>query len=463
LLWLRAVIALLLAFPNVNHPTGSPSMSDVRRFALVTGASSKIGAACAEYFASCGYDLILAAPREVQIDTIARRIQKTEGRQVDTYAVGLSSSAGLSAIAQLLGERDDIDVFVNNTCLGEPKGMASINADATENLTSISMLACTQLSHAALAGFRRRGHGTLVNIAACVSSNAPTAVAGENASNAYVEAFSSALQLEYANSGIVVKTVSSRSLCTEFCEASEGNSRLCPEILFRSADETVGNRMLAVQRKQADKLLREGALPQQVDAVVRNFGLSIGPFAMRDLIGIDTSWRSRSGNDEVSRIEESLCEAGRLGLTVGRGYYLYEPDSWSPLPDSEVEKLILETCDRLDIKRRTITDDEILDRILYPMINEGARILEEGFVTCAEDIDAIWRQGYGWPVSWSGPMHYADDIDLAIVFERLSYMAATDSDASLRPAALLRKLALSGRTFSSHLVANPPELAASSS
>ncbi len=97
------------------------------------------------------------------------------------------------------------------------------------------------------------------------------------------------------------------------------------------------------------------------------------------------------------------------------------------------------------------------------MINEGARILEEGFVACAEDIDAIWRQGYGWPVSRGGPMHYADDIDLAVVFERLLYMAAIDGDASLRPAALLRKLALSGQTFSSHRAANPLELAASSS
>ncbi len=438
-------------------------MSDVRRFALVTGASSRIGAACAEHFAGCGYDLLLVAPREVRLDTIARRIQKAEGRQVDTYVADLSSSAGLSLIAQLLGERDDIDVFVNSTCLGEPEGIAGINADATEYLTSINMLACTQLSHAALAGFRRRGYGMLVNIVACISSDAPTTAADESTSNAHVAAFSSALQLEYRNSGIEVQTVSSRSLCAEFYEASEGNSLVALERLFRPADETVGNRMLAVQRKQVDKLLREGALPQQVDAVVTNFGFSIGPFAMRDLVGLDTGWRSRSGSDEISHIEKSLCEAGRLGLTAGRGYYLYEPGSWSPLPDSEVEKLVLEACNRLDIKRRTITDDEILDRILYPMINEGARILEEGFVACAEDIDAIWRQGYGWPVSRGGPMHYADDIDLAVVFERLLYMAAIDGDASLRPAALLRKLALSGQTFSSHRAANPLELAASSS
>lgn len=437
-------------------------MSDVRRFALVTGASSWIGAACAEHFASCGYDLILVASREGRLDTIVSRIQKAEGRQVDTCVVDLSSSAGIATIAQLLGKRDDIDVVVNNTCLGASEGLASINTHATERLTSISMLACTQLSHAALAGFRHRGYGTLVNIVACVSSDAPTTVADESISNVHVAAFSSALQLEYTNSGIVVQAVSSRSLCTEFCEASEGNSLVALERLFRSADETVGNRMLAVQRKQADKLLREGALPQQVDAVVTNFGFSIGPFAMRDLVGLNTGWRSRNGSDEISHIEESLCEAGRLGLTAGRGYYLYESGSWSPLPDSEVEKLILETCNRFDMKRRTITDGEILDRILYPMINEGARILEEGFVARAEDIDAIWRQGYGWPVSRRGPMHYADDIDLAFVFERLSYMAAIDSDASLRPTELLRKLALSGRTFSSHLVANPPEFAASS-
>lgn len=172
-------------------------MSDVRRFALVTGASWWIGAACAEHFASCGYDLILVASREGRLDTIVSRIQKAEGRQVDTCVVDLSSSAGLATIAQLLGKRDDIDVVVNNTCLGASEGIASINANATERLTSISMLACTQLSHAALAGFRRRGYGTLVNIVACVSSDAPTTVADESISNVHVAAFSSALQLEY--------------------------------------------------------------------------------------------------------------------------------------------------------------------------------------------------------------------------------------------------------------------------
>ena len=213
----------------------------------------------------------------------------------------------------------------------------------------------------------------------------------------------------------------------------------------------VGNRMLMVRGKQADKLLLEGVLPQQVDAVITKFGMPMGPFAMLDLAGLDIGWRSRKDRGEISEIEDALCEAGRFGQKTGKGYYRYEQGSRSPLPDTDVENLIANTWARRGLKRRAVSDDEILDRILYPMINEGARILEEGIAARAGDIDVVWLYGYGWPIYRGGPMYYADEIGLARVAERLSYQSAIDGDASLRPNSLLSRLASSGQTFASFI------------
>ena len=142
-------------------------------------------------------------------------------------------------------------------------------------------------------------------------------------------------------------------------------------------DGFVGNRMLAQRGKQSEKLLFEGALPQQVDAVVTKFGMPMGPFAMGDLAGLDIGWRSRKDRGIKSEIADALCEAGRFGQKTGKGYYKYEGGSRAALPDPEVEKLIDETLQRLGRKTRVVSDDEILERMMYPMINEGARILEE--------------------------------------------------------------------------------------
>ncbi|MDR3465005.1 MAG: 3-hydroxyacyl-CoA dehydrogenase NAD-binding domain-containing protein [Xanthobacteraceae bacterium] len=214
-------------------------------------------------------------------------------------------------------------------------------------------------------------------------------------------------------------------------------------------DGFVGNRMLAARGKQAEKLLFEGALPQQIDAVVTKFGMPMGPFAMGDLAGLDIGWRSRKDRGIKSEIADALCEAGRFGQKTGKGYYKYEGGSRAPLPDPEVEKLIEETCARLGIKRRAVSDDEILERMMYPMINEGARILEEKIAARPSDIDVIWLYGYGWPVYRGGPMFYADQVGLKHIAERLSFYAKATNDPSLEPAPLLRQLADKGETFAS--------------
>jgi 3-hydroxyacyl-CoA dehydrogenase len=215
-----------------------------------------------------------------------------------------------------------------------------------------------------------------------------------------------------------------------------------------NCDGFVGNRMLAARGKQSDQLLYEGALPQQIDAVVTKFGIPMGPFTMSDMAGLDIGWRSRKDRGVKSEIPDALCEAGRFGLKVGKGYYKYEGGR-APIPDPEVEDLIAKTLQKMGKKPRNVSDDEILERMVYPMVNEGARILEEKIAARPSDIDVVWLYGYGWPIYRGGPMHYADTVGLKKVAERLSHYAKETGDKSLEPAPLLKKLAEEGKTFAS--------------
>ena len=175
----------------------------------------------------------------------------------------------------------------------------------------------------------------------------------------------------------------------------------------------VGNRMLAKRREQADKLVLEGALPWDVDRVLYDFGMPMGPFRMSDLAGLDIGWSAETSTS--STLREVLCERGRRGQKTGKGYYVYDAESRAASPDPEVEELVADFSTKLGIERREITDQEILERCLYPMVNEGARILEEGVAQRASDIDVIWVNGYGWPVYRGGPMHWAEQIGLGEV------------------------------------------------
>ncbi len=211
----------------------------------------------------------------------------------------------------------------------------------------------------------------------------------------------------------------------------------------------VGNRMLARRSVEAERLLFEGTLPQEVEAALVEFGLPMGPFAMMDLAGLDVGWLIRQGRGETAAIEDALCEAGRFGQKTGKGYFRYDAGSRAPIPDAEVERIILDASARRGIARRKIEPEEIVERMIFPMINEGARILEEGIAARPGDIDVIWVYGYGWPVWRGGPMYYADRIGLAHLRDRLSFYAERSGDASLRPAALISRLAAEGRGFRS--------------
>jgi len=215
----------------------------------------------------------------------------------------------------------------------------------------------------------------------------------------------------------------------------------------------VGNRMLARRSAEAERLLFEGASPQEVDAAVTGFGFPMGPFAMADMAGLDVGWRIRKGRGERNEIEDTLCEAGHFGQKTGKGYFRYNAGSRTPLPDPEVERIILDASSRAGVARRTITQEEIVERMIFPMINEGARILEEGVATRPSDIDVIWVYGYGWPVWRGGPMYYADRLGLTHLRDRLTLYAERSGDETLRPATRISRLAAEGRGFATSATA----------
>jgi 3-hydroxyacyl-CoA dehydrogenase len=218
-------------------------------------------------------------------------------------------------------------------------------------------------------------------------------------------------------------------------------------VLVGVCDGFVGNRMLAQRGREAERLLIEGALPHQVDKVLTDFGFPMGPFAMGDLAGLDVGWRVRQARGTKAPIADALYEAGRLGQKTSAGYYHYEPGSRAPLPDPEVERIIVEVSKKLGVTRKQIVESEMLERLIYPMINEGAKILEERMALRASDIDVIWVYGYGWPIYRGGPMHYADGIGLKKIAEQLGEFAGRFNEPALKPAALLQQLAQEGRGF----------------
>jgi len=209
----------------------------------------------------------------------------------------------------------------------------------------------------------------------------------------------------------------------------------------------VGNRMLHQRGLQAEKLILEGAAPHQVDRVLTDFGFPMGPFAMSDLAGLDVGWRIRKGRGAKAPVADRICELGRFGQKTGAGYFKYEKGDRTPVPDLEVEKIIVDVATSMGITRRAITDEEILQRLLYPMVNEGAKILDEKIAIRASDIDVIWVYGYGWPVYRGGPMFWADSIGVRSLRDRLLEFKQQSGDAFWTPAPLLDRLATEGKGF----------------
>ncbi len=223
-------------------------------------------------------------------------------------------------------------------------------------------------------------------------------------------------------------------------------------VLVGVCDGFVGNRMLGPYLREAGFLLEEGALPAQVDKAIFDFGFPMGPFAMMDLAGNDVGWRIRKrqraenpNNLRYSDIADQICELGRFGQKTGGGWYDYA-DGRTPTPSAKVEEIVVETSKRLGIERREISDQEIIERCLYPLINEGARVLEEGIAMRPSDIDIVWLYGYGFPRYRGGPMFYADTVGVKTIYDKMREFHERHGDL-MKPAPLLEKLAKEDKRF----------------
>jgi 3-hydroxyacyl-CoA dehydrogenase len=220
-------------------------------------------------------------------------------------------------------------------------------------------------------------------------------------------------------------------------------------------DGFIGNRMINAYSQQALLMLEEGASPRQVDAAIERFGFAMGPFRMSDLAGNDISWHIRKRHyDEHPRqrhmrIADRVCELGRYGQKTGRGWYRYEAGKRDALPDPAVDQIINEERAALKITPRKVGDAEIVDRLVYALVNEGARILEEGIAQRASDIDVVYLTGYGFPVQKGGPMFHASRAGLRSVLRRMKEFAGNPhADPGFwKPARLITRLALEGKTF----------------
>lgn len=215
-------------------------------------------------------------------------------------------------------------------------------------------------------------------------------------------------------------------------------------IVVGICDGFVGNRLMIVRERQAGRLLLEGALPHQVDRFLREFGLPMGTFELQDMAGgIALMHRSRQRRGERDWLIQQLFERGRLGTRSGKGFYRYEAGKRRPINDPEVTALIEEASRLEGVPRRSISDDELHDRLILPMVNEGAKLVSEGIVDRASDIDLVWQLGYGWPQWKGGPMHYADQLGAGEIVRRLEAQRTRHGDL-FKPADLLVELATSG-------------------
>jgi 3-hydroxyacyl-CoA dehydrogenase len=205
----------------------------------------------------------------------------------------------------------------------------------------------------------------------------------------------------------------------------------------------VGNRILGQRQREAQKLMLEGAMPWDIDRVLYDFGFPMGPFAMSDLAGLDIGWVKEKSNGAT--IRDVLCEMDRRGQKTGAGYYDYDENRVAH-PSPVTEKIIKDFVAKSGANARTITDEEIMERCLYPMVNEGAKILEEGKAIRPSDIDIIWQNGYGWPVYRGGPMWWGDQQGLPKILAKMQEFQATMGD-QFKPSPLLEKLVAEGKGF----------------
>ena len=259
-----------------------------------------------------------------------------------------------------------------------------------------------------------------------------------------------------ANVMKLCEVVRGEKTADDVIKTAMGTSKAIGKIpaLVGVCDGFVGNRMLHQYQRQAGYMIEDGAMPWDVDRVFVAFGLPMGPFAMSDLAGLDVGYRVRKerekfrpSNERYSDIADKIVEMDRLGQKTGAGFYKYEGRTGSP--DPAIEELILDTSRSKGIARREFTDEEIEKRLIYSMINEGAKLLEEGIAIRPSDIDVVYVNGYGFPPWRGGPMKHADMVGLDNILADIDAFQAQDGQG-WHAADLLRRLVAEGKNFSDY-------------
>jgi 3-hydroxyacyl-CoA dehydrogenase len=224
-------------------------------------------------------------------------------------------------------------------------------------------------------------------------------------------------------------------------------------VVARVCHGFIGNRMFECYVREANFLVEEGATPEQVDKALTYFGMAMGPFAVCDLAGLDIGWArrkalepNRNRSERYSTLADRLCERGWFGQKTGKGFYVYEPGQRKPSPNPDLNDIIASAARDSGVARRSITDDEILARCLYTLVNEGAHIIDERIAQRASDVDVVWIHGYGFPRHRGGPIYWADEVGLDKILSRIEEFNRTHD--FWEPAPLLQRLASSGQKFS---------------
>ncbi len=225
-------------------------------------------------------------------------------------------------------------------------------------------------------------------------------------------------------------------------------------VLARVCYGFIGNRMLQPYFREAQLCLIEGSTPEQIDSVMENFGMAMGPIAVSDLAGIDIGYKARETLSEDEKgpaktycVSDALVEMDRLGQKSGAGFYTYDPQTRQRMNDAKVMEIVEAQAKLQGIERRELGEEELLNRMTFGLINEGAKVLEEGIAQRPSDIDVVYIYGYGYPVSRGGPMHYADSIGLKTIYDTICQYAKDFGDEFWQPSALLKQLAEEGKTF----------------
>ena len=430
----RALRHLFLAERQTSKIPGidkSALLRPVRRVGIVGAGTMGRGIAMA--FAGAGFEVIIA-----EMDTVAleRGIAAIRDAYAGSLAKGRVSAADMQAsLARIdgtvgLGRLADVDLVIEAVFEDmELKKRVFAELDAVCRAGAILATNTSALD---------------VDIIAGTTSRAPDVIGLHFFSPAHVMRLMEIVRARFTSNDVIA---TSMDLARRLRKIG---------VLAGNCDGFIGNRMLAGYRREAEFLLLEGATPEQVDSALVRFGMAMGPHAMGDLAGLDVGAAGRRRRRAEGKIPpdprfgaigDRLVEAGRLGQKTGRGFYRYEEKSRSPLSDPDVLAIIEREAARLDIERRHIGDEEIVERCMLPLINEAARILEEGIALRPGDIDVVWVNGYGFPRYRGGPLCYADEIGLSNIVQSLRRLSAALGPMYWEPAPLLTRLATENSTF----------------